>query len=57
MATDLIENQNIIQGEQLEDVKEYIRFLKILNKDEKKEFHGMMRGMQIMKNMMQNNAV
>ena len=57
MAAGLIENQNLIQGDQLEDIEEYIQFLKTLNKDEKREFRGMMRGMQAMKNMMQNNAV
>lgn len=57
MVAGLIENQNLIQGDQLEDIEEYIQFLKTLNKDEKREFRGMMRGMQTMKNMMQNNAV
>ena len=57
MVAGLIENQNIIQNDQLEDIEEYIQFLKTLNKDEKREFRGMMRGMQAMKNMMQNNAV
>ena len=57
MAAGLIENQNIIQGDQLEDVKEYIQFLKTLTADEKKEFRGMIRGMQTMKDMLQSNTV
>lgn len=57
MAAGLIENQNITQDDQLEDIKEYIQFLKILNKDEKREFRGIIRGMQTMKDMLNSNAV
>lgn len=57
MAAGLIEKQNIIQSGQLEDIKEYIQFLQGLDEDEKKEFHGIMRGMQIMKDMRSSKAV
>lgn len=57
MAAGLIENKPIAQSDQLEDIKEYIQFLQTLSEDEKKEFRGMMRGMQTMKDMLQGNAV
>lgn len=57
MAAGLIESQNIIQSNQLEDIKEYIQFVQTLSEDEKKEFRGMIRGMQTMKDMLHSNAV
>ncbi|MBD5529729.1 MAG: hypothetical protein HDR02_15200 [Lachnospiraceae bacterium] len=57
MSTTLMENTENIQNDQLEDIEEYIRFLKSLSKDEKKEFRGMIRGMQTMKDMTCGNAV
>ena len=57
MAAGLIEIQNIIQGDQLEDIEEYIQFVQTLTDDEKKEFRGMIRGMQTMKDILSSNAV
>ena len=57
MPTTLMENIENIQNDQLEDIEEYIRFFKSLSKDEKKEFRGMIRGMQTMKDMTCGNAV
>ncbi len=57
MAEGLIERECITQCDQIEDVKEYILFLRTLNEDEKREFRGMIKGMQAMKEMMCGNAV
>lgn len=57
MSTTLMENTKNIQNDQLEDIEEYIRFLRSLSKDEKKEFRGMIRGMQTMKDMTRGDAV
>lgn len=56
MAAGLILKESSIQSSQLEDVKEYIQFLKTLDEDEKREFRGIIRGMQAMKDMMRGNA-
>lgn len=52
MAVGLITQENFIQSSQIEDVKEYIKLLQMLNEEEKREFHGFMRGMQTMKEIM-----
>lgn len=58
MAAGLIERQNsVTQDDQLEDIKEYIQFVRSLNEDEKKEFRGIIRGMQTMKDILHSNAV
>lgn len=57
MSTTLMKNIGNTQNDQLEDVEEYIRFLKTLSNDEKKEFRGIIRGMQTMKDMLRSNAV
>ncbi|MDE5757655.1 MAG: hypothetical protein K2H85_03475 [Allobaculum sp.] len=57
MSTTLMENTENIQNNQLEDIEEYIRFLKTLSDAEKKEFRGMIRGMQVMKDMTCGDAV
>ena len=57
MSTTLMKNAGNIQNNQLEDIEEYIRFLKTLSDAEKKEFRGMIRGMQVMKDMTCGDAV
>lgn len=58
MTEELIKRQNnVTQNDQLEDVKEYIQFVRTLTEDEKKEFRGMIRGMQTMKDILCSNAV
>lgn len=57
LAAGLIENQNIIPDNQLEDIEEYIQFVRTLTKDEKREFRGMIRGMQAMRDILRSNAV
>ena len=56
MAAGLITQENFIPSSQIEDVKEYIQLLQILNKEEKREFHGFMRGMQVMKEIMSGST-
>lgn len=57
MTTTLMEKIGNTQNDQLEDVEEYIRFLKTLSNDEKKELRGIIRGMQTMKDIQCSNAV
>lgn len=57
MAAGLIEGECVTQYDQIEDVKEYILFLRTLNENEKREFRGMIKGMQVMKDMMHSGVV
>lgn len=49
MAKELVLKEIPIQSSQLEDVKEYVELLQTLDADQKKELHGIIRGMQVMK--------
>lgn len=55
MAT-AVERISAIKSDQLEDIKEYLQFLQTLSEDEKREFHGIIRGMQTMKEIMESNS-
>ena len=57
MTTTSMERMRNIQSSQLNEVEEYVQFLRTLTKEEKIEFRGIMRGMQAMKDMQHNNAV
>lgn len=52
MAKELVPNEIPIQSSQLEDVKEYIQLLQTLDADQKRELRGIIRGMQVMKELM-----
>ena len=52
MATELAEKyKDIISQDRLEEIDEYICFIQSLSSTEKLEFRGIMRGMQVMKDM------
>lgn len=57
MTTTAMEKVRDTQSSQLDEVEEYIRFLRTLNNEEKIEFRGIIRGMQAMKDMQHNSAV
>lgn len=45
-----------IQCSQIDDAKEFLELIKVLDHDEKKELSGMMRGMKFMKEIMACNT-
>ncbi|MCX4271919.1 MAG: hypothetical protein OSJ71_06620 [Acetatifactor sp.] len=47
----------VISSDRLEEIDEYICFIQSLSSTEKLEFRGIMRGMQVMKDMLQSNAL
>lgn len=52
MAKELVRKEIPIQSNQIEDVTEYIQLLQTLDADQKKELRGIIRGMQVMKEIM-----
>ena len=57
MAAGTIAKEFSVQSSQLDEVEEYVQFLRTLTKEEKIEFRGIIRGMQAMKDMQHSNAV
>ena len=58
MVPELTEKyKDIISHDRLEEIDEYICFIQSLSSTEKLEFRGIMRGMQVMKDMLQSNAL
>lgn len=56
LAKESKESPITIQCSQIDDAKEFLELIKVLDHDEKKELSGMMRGMKAMKEIMAGSA-